>query len=228
MRFYVAINSEDIQHGPLTPLRIGARRTLDAATLILRGLGDLVSNISNPPVSGPVGIVGAIGQVRTSLPPVFLIWFIGLLSANLAVVNALPFPPLDGGRVAVSPDPGCDRQPCQRGRRTAGLPDRLRPADGVCCVWITFTRHPSASADGRRREEGGLGRPASGRPAADADRRRRRRHDRLAPPGRRPVDDQHRHGRCRRDRPPGRCAGARRLGAGARDGQQRRGRGGGA
>jgi regulator of sigma E protease len=30
------------------------------------------------------------------------VYLIGLLSANLAVVNALPFPPLDGGRVAVA------------------------------------------------------------------------------------------------------------------------------
>jgi len=91
-----------ITHDPLSAVELGARRTVDAATLILRGLGDLVSNITNPPVSGPVGIVSDIGVVRQSLPPVYLIWFIGLLSANLAVVNVLPFPPLDGGRVAVS------------------------------------------------------------------------------------------------------------------------------
>ena len=91
-----------ITHDPVSAVELGARRTVDAATLILRGLGDLVSNITNPPVSGPVGIVSDIGVVRQSLPPVYLIWFIGLLSANLAVVNVLPFPPLDGGRVAVS------------------------------------------------------------------------------------------------------------------------------
>ncbi len=97
-----ALPTEDTQHGFLDAIAIGFRRTVDAATLILRGLGDLIANITNPPVSGPVGIVGAIGQVRSELPPVFLLWFIGLLSANLAVVNALPFPPLDGGRVAVA------------------------------------------------------------------------------------------------------------------------------
>ncbi|HYI22508.1 MAG TPA: M50 family metallopeptidase [Candidatus Limnocylindrales bacterium] len=99
---FVALPTEDTQNGILDAIAIGFRRTVDAATLILRGLGDLIANITNPPVSGPVGIVGAIGQVRSELPPVFLLWFIGLLSANLAVVNALPFPPLDGGRVAVA------------------------------------------------------------------------------------------------------------------------------
>lgn len=93
---------DEITHDPLTAVAIGAKRTFDASTLILRGLGDFISNLANPPVSGPVGIVGAIGEVRTQLSPVFMLWFIGLLSANLAVVNALPFPPLDGGRVAVS------------------------------------------------------------------------------------------------------------------------------
>ncbi len=99
---FVALPTEEIQRGPVDAMTTGFRRTLDAATLILRGLGDLVANITNPPVSGPVGIVDAIGQVRAQLPPVFLLWFVGLLSANLAVVNALPFPPLDGGRVAVA------------------------------------------------------------------------------------------------------------------------------
>jgi regulator of sigma E protease len=99
---FVALPTENITHGPLDAVTIAFRRTVDAATLILRGLADLVANITNPPVSGPIGIVDAIGTVRAELPPVFLLWLIGLLSANLAVVNVLPFPPLDGGRVAVA------------------------------------------------------------------------------------------------------------------------------
>ena len=99
---FTLLSTVDSQRPLADAIATGARRTADAATLILRGLGDLVNNIANPPVSGPVGIVNDIGIVRSSLPPVFLVWFIGLLSANLAVVNALPFPPLDGGRVAVA------------------------------------------------------------------------------------------------------------------------------
>jgi regulator of sigma E protease len=35
-------------------------------------------------------------------PLVSQLFFVGLLSINLAVLNILPFPPLDGGRMAVT------------------------------------------------------------------------------------------------------------------------------
>lgn len=93
---------EDVQRSPLDALAVGATRTVDASTLVLRGLRDLVTNLANPQVSGPIGIVQTVGDVRSQLPPVFLVYLIGLLSANLGVVNILPFPPMDGGRMAVS------------------------------------------------------------------------------------------------------------------------------
>ncbi|HEY7024083.1 MAG TPA: M50 family metallopeptidase [Candidatus Limnocylindrales bacterium] len=124
-------------HDLPTAITLGFQRTVDAATLILRGLGDLIGNIANPPVAGPVGIVGAIGQVRANLPPVYLIWFIGLLSANLAIVNALPFPPLDGGRVAVS------LIQAATGNRIGEAAERLVYLTGFIAlmallVWVTF------------------------------------------------------------------------------------------
>jgi regulator of sigma E protease len=91
-----------IEREPLAAVAVGADRTLDAATLILRALGDFITNLTDPQVSGPIGIVGAIGVVRAEAPPIFMVYLVALLSANLAVINALPFPPLDGGRVAVS------------------------------------------------------------------------------------------------------------------------------
>jgi regulator of sigma E protease len=96
------IPTEDIQRGPLDAVVVGFQRTVDASTLILRGLQDLVRNLTNPPVQGPVGMVDTVGSFRTQLPPVYLFWLIGVLSANLAVVNALPLPPLDGGRVLMA------------------------------------------------------------------------------------------------------------------------------
>lgn len=49
-------------------------------------------------LSGPVGIAVLTGQVA-ELGFVYLLRFTALLSVNLAVVNALPFPALDGGRI---------------------------------------------------------------------------------------------------------------------------------
>lgn len=49
-------------------------------------------------VSGPVGIASVVGQAR-SLGFVYLLTLIALISINLAVINLLPFPALDGGRL---------------------------------------------------------------------------------------------------------------------------------
>ena len=93
-------------------------------------------------------MVGVVGDVRGRLPPVFLLWFVGLLSANLAVINILPIPPLDGGRHAhgawssalsgdrVSPE-----------RRAPGLPHRLASSlMALLWCWVTIARHPAARA----------------------------------------------------------------------------------
>lgn len=49
-------------------------------------------------IAGPVGIAVLTGQVA-SLGFTYLLQFAALLSLNLAVINFLPFPALDGGRV---------------------------------------------------------------------------------------------------------------------------------
>jgi len=49
-------------------------------------------------VAGPVGIATLTGQVA-SLGFAYLLQFMALLSLNLALINILPFPALDGGRL---------------------------------------------------------------------------------------------------------------------------------
>ena len=49
-------------------------------------------------VAGPVGMVTLVGDAR-DLGFAYLIFFTALLSINLAVINLLPFPALDGGRL---------------------------------------------------------------------------------------------------------------------------------
>lgn len=51
-------------------------------------------------VTGPVGIVGLVGDV-SALGFVYLLSFTAVISLNLAVINLLPFPALDGGRLVV-------------------------------------------------------------------------------------------------------------------------------
>ncbi len=80
----------------------GAVLTYQYTKLILGAFGDLVESlfVGDVPadVSGPVGIAVMTGKVAAlGLWP--LLQFAAMLSINLAVVNFLPIPALDGGRV---------------------------------------------------------------------------------------------------------------------------------
>lgn len=58
----------------------------------IRGQGDLSQ------VTGPIGLVGMVGEVQ-QLGFIYLLSFTALISINLAIVNLIPFPALDGGRL---------------------------------------------------------------------------------------------------------------------------------
>jgi regulator of sigma E protease len=93
-----------IGHDLVSSVQTGLNETSNALGLIANGLGQLGSSIINhpterPPVTGPVGIAQDVGTVFWDLGPIYLLYIAALLSANLALVNILPFPPLDGGRV---------------------------------------------------------------------------------------------------------------------------------
>ncbi len=61
-------------------------------TDIFKGTADLSS------VAGPVGIAGMFGSA-TEFGVAYVLYFVAFISANLAVLNLLPFPALDGGRL---------------------------------------------------------------------------------------------------------------------------------
>jgi regulator of sigma E protease len=90
------------------PLDAVARGTTAAATIAVQipgGLADAIGglvglNPEAPDARGPIGIAQETGRVLEA-PLVSQLFFVGLLSVNLAVLNVLPFPPLDGGRIAV-------------------------------------------------------------------------------------------------------------------------------
>jgi regulator of sigma E protease len=95
-----------INYSPATAVSLGIDRTTSAMGLIVDGVGQLATAIVTqptqpPPASGPIGIATQIGDVFWSLGPLVTLYLAGILSANLAVVNILPFPPLDGGRMLI-------------------------------------------------------------------------------------------------------------------------------
>ncbi len=58
----------------------------------ITGKGDMSA------VTGPIGIVGVVGDAA-KFGFIYLLSFTALISVNLAVINLMPFPALDGGRL---------------------------------------------------------------------------------------------------------------------------------
>jgi regulator of sigma E protease len=97
-------SGEYSQNDPATALGAGWQQLIGALGIVLGGLGTLVGSVAAdptapPPVSGPVGIATQLGDIFWGAGPILTLYVAAILSANLAVVNILPFPPLDGGRM---------------------------------------------------------------------------------------------------------------------------------
>ncbi len=95
-----------VARGPVDAAAVAGRRLAGAFGLIVDGLRQLGESIVSrptqpPPASGPVGIAVEVSDVFWQAGLVPTLYLAAILSANLGLVNALPFPPLDGGRMVV-------------------------------------------------------------------------------------------------------------------------------
>ena len=80
-------------------MSFGFTQTYEWSALILTNLGKLVTGqFSLDMLSGPVGIYDATDQVVRTGFTNFVMWT-AILSINLGIVNLLPLPALDGGRL---------------------------------------------------------------------------------------------------------------------------------
>ncbi|MBI2430966.1 MAG: site-2 protease family protein [Candidatus Levybacteria bacterium] len=66
---------------------------------VTKMIGGLLMGKVPSDVAGPIGMFEATSSIKKSQGFLAVIHFFGIVSVNLAVVNVLPFPALDGGRI---------------------------------------------------------------------------------------------------------------------------------
>jgi regulator of sigma E protease len=79
-------------------VNLGADETWESLTMVVRILSKMGTQIPVKELSGPISIAEFAGRAAQQGPATLLL-FLTLLSANLAVLNLLPIPILDGGHL---------------------------------------------------------------------------------------------------------------------------------
>ena len=82
-----------------TAVSNGVRMIWSVLSFTWGGITEGVATRSNPGIAGPVGIAHATGEVVEELGVAWIFRIAALLSVSLGVVNLLPIPALDGGRI---------------------------------------------------------------------------------------------------------------------------------
>jgi len=89
-------------NGPLNAIGMGYRRTGTFIAQTYITLKRLISGLISPKnLMGPVGIITFSYRIVAEQPLVNYAYFLGLISATIAVINFLPIPPFDGGLVVL-------------------------------------------------------------------------------------------------------------------------------
>jgi len=104
-RFRFGITFSGIEANFIEQLKFTTYRTLNFVRLIRVSLAQLFSGAAGiRDLSGPVGIVDAMNNIGQDSPTVGaaignIAYFTAFIAVNLAVMNLLPIPALDGGRI---------------------------------------------------------------------------------------------------------------------------------
>ena len=88
-----------VTKNPLTAIHYGTVATVDMGKSMIGFIGQLFTGKSSVnELTGPVGIVSAIGQ-QAQYGFIYVANLAALISLNLGIMNMLPLPALDGGRL---------------------------------------------------------------------------------------------------------------------------------
>jgi len=88
--------------GPFDAVAMGCKKTVVFIAQTYVTLKRLIGGLVSPKnLMGPVGIITFSYRIVAEQPLVYYVYFLGLISAVIAVFNFLPLPPLDGGLVVL-------------------------------------------------------------------------------------------------------------------------------
>lgn len=105
-KYAIGINMDNVSTLQL-PIHLaiyeGGRFTLHMMKLITIGFYDLIAGIFDgssklSALTGPIGIAGLVGDAA-KMGFTYLMMFTAMISINLGILNLVPFPALDGGRI---------------------------------------------------------------------------------------------------------------------------------
>ncbi|MDO4744968.1 MAG: RIP metalloprotease RseP [Bacillota bacterium] len=86
-------------HNGIASIKTGVENTWEMTVMMYDLIGQLFTgDVSAKELSGPVGIVYVVND-SAKMGLIYVVYLAALLSLNLAVINLLPFPALDGGRL---------------------------------------------------------------------------------------------------------------------------------
>lgn len=89
----------DMKHSIAGSVGSGMKNTWNMTVMMYKVIKQLFTgDVSVSELSGPVGIVYAVNQ-SAKAGVIYVVYLASLLSLNLAIMNMLPFPALDGGRL---------------------------------------------------------------------------------------------------------------------------------
>ena len=100
-RIGVAVaNAARVDVGPIEAVVLGVEQTGDVVGVMVTGLGQIITGQrSVEELGGPIKIAKYSGE-QLALGPQAFVWFVAMISINLAFINLLPIPALDGGHLA--------------------------------------------------------------------------------------------------------------------------------
>jgi regulator of sigma E protease len=93
------VGTDKLRYSLWEAIPMAGRMVVEVIAAIFSGVVGMIQGVVAPDIRGPVGIAMVTGEVAKS-GLVALMQFTAFLSIQLAILNLLPFPGLDGGRLA--------------------------------------------------------------------------------------------------------------------------------